>query len=113
MLALWDATAATIREVAEQVGGDNVAAMGVAGTGSGVWPVDEQGRPTRNGVLWNDARAGGIVRVWQQDGTYAHLFDVSGCAAYPGFLLPCLRWLADHEPQSLGRDRWLLFQQDW
>ncbi len=111
--ALWDATAATIRQVAAQVGAESIAAVGISGTGSGVWPIDAAGRPTRNGIIWNDGRAGDIVSAWRDQGLLEEMFARSGCAPYPGFLLPCLRWLADHEPQVLERTRWLLFQKDW
>lgn len=113
MNAAWDAMAATIREVVAAVGSESIAAVGLSGTACGYWGIDADGQPVRNAILWNDGRAGDIISGWQSDGTYSQIFAQSGNAMFPGYSLSLLRWLADHEPDTLDRTRWLLFHKDW
>jgi sugar (pentulose or hexulose) kinase len=113
MDAAWQATADTIAEVVATTGGEQIAAIGIAGTAGGIWPLDAGGRPTRAAILWNDGRAAEQIHRWQADGSYRRIFELSGNAPFPGYQLVTLRWLAEHEPETLARTRWLLFQKDW
>lgn len=113
MLAAWRATAETISDVASQIDAELVAAIGISGTCAGVWPIDDNGLPTRNAILWNDGRAAGVIEEWKLEGIFRRMFEVSGCTAVPGYTLPSLRWLADNDPESLERAKWLLFHKDW
>nr|MBA2633669.1 carbohydrate kinase [Chloroflexota bacterium] len=49
----WEAAAATMADVAKAVGGERIAAVGIAGTTCGFWPIDDAGRPVRRAILWN------------------------------------------------------------
>lgn len=109
----WAATAETIVDVTSRVGSKAITAIGISGTCAGIWPIDKQGTPTRNAILWNDGRAEKIIEAWKDEGIYRRMFEVSGCAAVPGYTLPSLRWLAEHEPEVLDRTHWLLFHKDW
>jgi sugar (pentulose or hexulose) kinase len=114
MYALWQLCAEVIRAVVAQVGREQIAAVGICGTACGFWPVDDHLRPAReNAILWNDSRAAGVMGRWQQEGFYSRIFAETGNAPFPGYPLSLLRWLADHEPQTLDRTRWLLFNKDW
>jgi sugar (pentulose or hexulose) kinase len=113
MVAAWTATAETITEVVKAVGSEAIAAVGISGTACGFWPIDEQGRPVRQAILWNDGRAADIISEWQTSGLYSRIFAISGNAPFPGYPLSLLRWLDTHEPDTLQRTRWLLFHKDW
>jgi sugar (pentulose or hexulose) kinase len=113
MSAMWEATAQTIAEVVQSVGAQSIAAIGIAGTAAGFWPIDAVGRPVRRAILWNDGRAADIISEWQSNGIYRRIFAVSGNAPFPGYTLSLLNWLSDNEPDVLERTRWLLFHKDW
>lgn len=109
----WEAAAATISDVAHAVGGEQIGAVGIAGTSCGFWPIDHAGRPARSAILWNDGRASDIITRWLERGIYRQIFEHSGTAPFPGSILSSIRWAADEELQMLQRTRWLLFHKDW
>ncbi|SPL92189.1 Xylulose kinase [[Actinomadura] parvosata subsp. kistnae] len=96
MHAVWDAVAATVREVAAQVGGADFVA--VTAQGDGCWLVDADGEPTGPAILWNDARAAAVVDRWTRDGLAAEAFRVNGSSAASGLPHAVLAWLGEHAP---------------
>jgi sugar (pentulose or hexulose) kinase len=113
MTSAWLLTAETIREVLAALGGETVAAVGLSGTACGFWGINAEGQPLRDAILWNDGRAASIVSGWQADGFFDRIFAVSGNAPFPGYPMPLLCWLHEHEPAVLEQTRWLLFHKDW
>lgn len=113
MLRLWELTAETIAEAVAAIGDRPIAGIGLCGTACGVWPIDADGNPTRNAILWNDGQAAPIIARWQADGFIDHVWDVSANAMFPGYPLVALRWLHEHEPEVMARTRWLPFHKDW
>lgn len=115
MEGLWQAVAETVREVAhsEALRIGEMRGIGLSGTACGVWLIDEHGRPVRNAILWNDGRAADIVGAWQHSGVLDEIFRISGNAIFPGYTLAGLRWLQQHEPETLEKAHHLLFCKDW
>jgi sugar (pentulose or hexulose) kinase len=113
MRAAWLLTAETIREVLTHVDAAQIAAVGLCGTACGFWAIDADGQPVRPAILWNDGRAVATLQAWQSGGFHARCFAVGGNALFPGYPLVLLRWLHEHEPETLERARWLLFHKDW
>ncbi|MEV0996380.1 FGGY-family carbohydrate kinase [Nonomuraea sp. NPDC050202] len=111
MHAVWDAVAATVREVAAQVGGADFVA--VTAQGDGCWLVDADGEPTGPAVLWNDARAASIVDRWTRDGLAAEAFRVNGSSAASGLPHAVLAWLGEHSPARLARSSTMLTCGGW
>lgn len=107
------AALATIADVVGEVGGRPIAALGIGGIACGAWLSDVQGAPLRSAILWNDGRAVEIVARWKERGTLDRIFEISGNVPYPGYTLPVLRWLADNEPELVGRARGALHCKDW
>lgn len=64
MQALWEGLCALLQELKEAapVHWASIAGLCVCGQGDGLWPLDREGRPLGNAILWNDRRAGGIER---------------------------------------------------
>ncbi|MBE0694898.1 MAG: carbohydrate kinase, partial [Aquamicrobium sp.] len=63
MDAVWRGVAACLRELAEKCAGKRFRSLGLCGQGDGFWPVDADGRPTHNAMLWNDTRAAADVEA--------------------------------------------------
>jgi sugar (pentulose or hexulose) kinase len=104
---------ACVRQVLTTIDARRVVAIGISGTACGAWLLDATGEPVRPAILWNDGRAADIVAGWQRDGTLERIFDRSGNVPFPGYTLPVLRWLHQHEPESLRLARAVLCCKDW
>lgn len=109
---LWSAVCAVSRDVIAGLDPREVLGVGVTSHGDGVYLVDADLRPTRPGIMSLDTRAEGTVRRWGEDGTAEKVFAITGqlpWASAPGVLLA---WLAEHEPETLGRSAWALAAKD-
>ena len=103
----------TLAAVTAKVGPERIAAVGISGTACGAWLVNAVGQPIRPAILWNDGRASAIVERWKADGALDRIFEISGNVPYPGYTLPVLAWLAEHEPEHLAQAASLLWAKDW
>ncbi|WP_375490800.1 FGGY family carbohydrate kinase [uncultured Jatrophihabitans sp.] len=112
MPEVWSAAADVVRTVAQR-SPDPIDLVAVTAQGDGCWLVDDDLQPVGNAILWNDARAGGIVDEWQRDGSADAAFRISGCAAAPGTANAQLRWLAAERPQALDAAATLLSCGSW
>ncbi|MFF4623995.1 FGGY family carbohydrate kinase [Nonomuraea jabiensis] len=111
MNAVWDAVAATVREVAAQV--DRVDFVAVTAQGDGCWLVGPDGEPTGPAILWNDARAASAVDGWTRSGTAAEAFRLNGSSAASGLPHAILTWLRANDPERLERSSAMLTCGGW
>ncbi|MFI6536172.1 FGGY family carbohydrate kinase [Nonomuraea sp. NPDC050547] len=111
MDAVWTAVAAVVAEVAAEVG--PVDFLALTAQGDGLWPVGRDGAPTGPAILWNDARAAGIVREWNRTGVSERAFRVNGSAPASGLPSAILAWLSTHDPDRLARSSSVLNCGGW
>ncbi len=83
--------------------GEPPALIALTGQGDGVWPVDNEGRPTRPAISWMDARAADVLREWIDAGVADSAFRRTGNVFFPGCPAPVLAWLDRNEPGVLDR----------
>lgn len=106
----WDVCQRVVRRVTASHG-PTVAAVGVVGQMHGVVPVDDQGRPVRDAVLWPDHRADSVLE------DFARFDDqhvgVLGNPLVPGMAGPILTWLTRNEPDSLKDAHRVVQPKDW
>ncbi len=109
---VWGSVVATVRAV---VGGarTRVRAMAVTAQGDGAWLVDDDERPVRPAVLWNDARGTAVVDRWRRDGVLDEAFRRTGSLGGAGLPHAVLRVLADEEPAAVARSRAALTCGGW
>jgi sugar (pentulose or hexulose) kinase len=112
MERLWEDVAAAVAEAAAE-DGSGVDALSLSAIACGAWLVDAAGRPLRPGILWNDGRAADLVAGWQAGGVLEEVFRLSGNVVYPGYTVPLVRWLMEHEPEVMVRCRWVMCCKDW
>lgn len=107
---MWTASAEAIRAVIEQAGvqASDIAGVGVTAHGDGLYLVDEQGAPTRPGIVSLDSRSYEVAERWERDGRMARALELSGQAPSAASPPPILAWLVEHEPESVQRARWML-----
>lgn len=89
--------------IAELAGGEPPALLAITGQGDGCWLTDNDGHGVRPAVSWMDGRAAEIVSGWENDGTAEEVYRCNGNMLFPGAAAPVLRWLAEHEPETLTR----------
>lgn len=114
--AWWQAVGEATRQALAGAGADaavRVAAVGLSGQMHGVVPTDGDGAPLRNAVIWPDQRSGSQVQALTAALGAEQLVALSGSPLATGFMAATLRWLLEHEPQTIARARWFLPAKDW
>jgi xylulokinase len=116
--AAWrDALAAALA----QAGGlREVAAVSVAGQQHGMVCLDADGAVVRPALLWNDTRSAAaadelIAELGDGDPERGRMAwaDAAGSVPVASFTVTKLRWLAEHEPDSLARAAAVCLPHDW
>lgn len=115
MEMLWHSTACAISEVLAKSGArpEEIAGIGNTGHGNGVYLLDKQGRPLRNGIQSMDSRAAGVVAGWNERNLHAQVFPFTIQAFWPAQPNALLVWLKQHEPQNYDRVGAILMVKDY
>lgn len=114
-IGMWDAAVEAVREALAVSGRapQDVAAISVAGYGSGLYIVDEALNPVRAGIVSTDSRAAGLVAEWTEAGLAAQVEPLIQQRIWPGQSLALLGWLQRHEPQVMTPGHHVLFCKDF
>ncbi len=108
--AWWDALCGAL----EEVGTDDVAAVGVAGQQHGMVLLDESGAPVRDALLWNDTRsASDAADLVSELGGPQAWADAVGTVPLASITVAKLRWTARAEPDTASRARSVMLPHDW
>jgi sugar (pentulose or hexulose) kinase len=115
MDAVWRAVVIAVQQTmrATGIGAQDILAIGVTGQGDGTWLVDAANRPVRPAILWSDGRTGAMVQEAHRSGLSAEFFQIVGTALNTCNQALHLRWLQEHEPQTLERTAAVLRAKDW
>ncbi len=113
MNEIWEKGAACMKEVVSKVNAMLIAAIGVTAQGDGLWMMDSTGNPVRKGMCFCDGRTSEIIQQWREDGTLEQAFDISGTAAFGSSICAEIRWLEQHEPDSMQRAAHVFHLKDW
>lgn len=120
----WRAVALSVREVVSRAGADasHVRAVGLSGQMHGAVLLDKSaanggGRSApvlRRAILWNDQRcAHECEAIERAAGGRRKLVEMVGNAALPGFTLPKLMWVRDHEPGVWSKTHVVVLPKDY
>ena len=115
MEMLWQSTATAIREVLAKSGAkpEEIAGIGNTGHGNGVYLLDKQGRPLRNGIQSMDSRAADLVTEWNQRNLHEQVFPFTIQSFWPAQPNAILAWLKKNEPQNYERLGAILMVKDY
>ena len=115
MHSMWQTVCATVRKVIAESG---VAAADIRGIsfsahGKGLYAVDKNGLPVRNGIISSDNRAMPQVRDWKARGVDAKAYPSAFQQVWPSHPVSLLRWLKENEADSYSRIHRILMAHDW
>lgn len=113
MEEVWDGCVRAVRAVLAQAPDVRVVAVGLCGHNDGCYPVDSDLRPVRPAILAMDTRAHEQVSRYRAAGVAEAVLPLTGQSPFPASPAAVQAWLAEHEPETLARARWLLFCKDW
>ena len=101
----WNGAQAAIRGALANagIGGNEVAAVGLAGQMHGAVLLDDADRPLRPAILWNDQRTSAECDEIRELVGAKRLIEVTGNDALTGFTAPKLLWVRQHEPEVWAR----------
>ena len=112
---MWNDTADDIKTVIERTGRkpSEILAVSVTGYGSGAYLVDETGDPVRPGIMSTDSRASGLLERWGREGLAERNQRRIQQRFWAGQTAPLLGWLAENEPEVVGRTHAVLLCKDF
>jgi L-xylulokinase len=115
MEMLWQSTASAIREVLAKadVQPEEIAGIGNTGHGNGVYLLDKQGQPLRNGIQSMDSRAANVVTEWNQRNLHAQVFPFTIQSFWPAQPNALLVWLKKNEPENYAHLGAILMVKDY
>ena len=109
----WELTLDCLDELLNTVEQEqSVSAIGLAGGGGGLYPLDADREPFINGIPLLDGRSRGILERWKEDGTYRAISEITGIPIPPGAALASLRWLKEHRGDDYDRIEHVLNLKD-
>lgn len=114
MLVLWATVELALRELSAflESAGYEARGIGVTGAGNGLYPVDEQLRPTRWGIASTDTRAEGMLAEVDK-AAIEKLRLKTGSRPWSAQTPLVLKWFAENEPETLRKTRWIFSTKDW
>ena len=115
METLWQSTACAIREAIAKSGvrPEAIAGVGNTGHGNGLYLLDKQGRPLRNGIQSMDSRAADVLAEWNQRNLFSQIFPFTLQSFWPAQPNALLVWLKQNEPQNYERIGAILMVKDY
>jgi len=115
MDALWQGTAATIKDALETAGikPEQIIGIGTTGHGNGLYLIDKMGRPARAGIQSLDSRAADIIANWNRRNLHDQVFPYTTQAFWPAQPNALLSWIKQHEPQVYQRIGAVLMVKDY
>ena len=113
MEQMWRDAACAIQGLWDtEIHPEDIAAVGLSGQGGGLFLVDEEGRPVREGIVSLDSRVAESARIWEREGAHKEFLErwKNGNPTVPEALL---YWLKACEPESCSKTKWILQSKDW
>lgn len=115
MEQLWQNVRKCLQDLTDKCGEKRkrIAGIGISGQGEGLWALDRNGKPVRNAILWNDARAAGLAESLKGDPRYPEYRKILGTYFKNGSTLVLIKWLAEYEPDNYYRTKYFFSCKDY
>jgi len=89
-----------------------IAGVGISGQGDGLWPLDQDNRPARRALLWNDSRSK-ILNLDATPGLSELLSREYANTIFAGSMPALQKYLKVTEPETYAKIRTSLHCKDW
>jgi len=99
----WSGACTALRELLDQVNAAQISALCITHQRESFVPVDRQGRPIRNAILWLDERSHAQVIFLEQAIGRERFHRITGKPLTTNPSLPKIVWLMQHEPETVAR----------
>lgn len=109
----WEGMAASIRAVIEQIGTNEIAAIGLSGQMHGLVLLDAHGAVLRPSILWNDQRTQAQCDEITDRVGFERLIQLTGNRALTGFTAPKILWVRENEPDVYAKAAHMLLPKDY
>lgn len=112
---LWQDACVVIRQVLEssKINPQDIKGISISAQGKGLYLLDKQGRPLRNGILSSDSRSLEIVKQWQADGMPETIYPLTLQTLWTGHPVSILRWLKESEPENYANVGAVMMSHDY
>jgi L-xylulokinase len=113
--AMWSATCKSVRALLEstKTSPDNIVAVTPSGYGGGVYFVDRDGAPVRNGLVSTDTRSLPLLDKWAANGVRKEVSTAIEQLMWPGQTLAIMGWMQENEPTTMERTAHVLACKDF
>lgn len=103
--AVWETAAACLKDLAGKCDGAAFSSLGICAQGDGFWPLDADGAPVRNAILWSDTRRGIVTDLETLAANGGTAAVGRGCHTdlWPGTSGMGWRWLRKAEPENAAK----------
>jgi len=103
-----------LSEAFDDAGGlPDVSALSVGGQQHGMVLLDRDGNVIRPALLWNDTRSAGAAADLTAEVGAEDFARRTGLVPVASFTITKIRWIRDHEPESLARVAAVALPHDW
>lgn len=115
MNVIWDVTVRGLKRLKEEYikDGYKVLGIGITGHGAGIFPVDKDGKPFRDGIVSLDTRASVIIEEWQENGIAEWFLQKKKAEILACYPYSILTWLKRYEKSSYDKIGTVFFVKDW
>lgn len=107
----WVALTSTMATVVDSIDVTRVSAISIDGTSGTLVCVDDTGRAVRPALMYNDGRA--TNEADELNEIAADFCDKLGYRIAASFAAAKIRWLINHEPDTIAQTRWFIHQADY
>lgn len=104
----WEVIAAATKDIAEQVGAERIAGVGLSGQSWSAIPVDQDGTVLANTPIWMDTRSQSICDELNEKVGADRILAVAGNPLSPTYTTGKLVWFQRNMPEVYERTRWFL-----
>ena len=112
----WWAAVSTSIQIAlktANIGGEEIAAVGLTGQMHGLVLLDEAGEVLRPAILWNDQRTQSQCDEIHRRIGKEKFIQISGNVALTGFTAPKILWVKENEPDIFAKAKHVLLPKDY
>ena len=113
MFEIWDKAKLCIQAITAKLPKESIIGIGITAQGDGLWMIDENGEPVRNGCCFCDGRSAEFVDQWSKDGTIEKVFEIAGTRMFTGNQNGIVLWMEKYEPENLKKAKYLLHLKDY